>query len=65
MNEHMDDTQLIKNASDGDTDAFGVLYERYVPRIYNYIYYRTGNTNEADDLTSKVFHRAYRHIGSY
>ena len=61
----MDDTQLIKNASDGDTDAFGILYERYVTRIYNYIYYRTGNINEAEDLTSKVFHRAYRHIGSY
>jgi len=36
-----------------------------VRKIYNYIYYRTGNVNEAEDLTAKVFHRAFRHIETY
>ena len=37
-----DDDAALTNAAQGDIEAFGVLYERYVGRIYNYIYYRTG-----------------------
>lgn len=59
------DDIALQRAASGDQDAFGVLYERYVARIYNYIYYRTGQENEAEDLTAKVFHRAYQHIGRY
>lgn len=65
MNEIIDDAQLIHAAGNGDNEAFGILYERYVRKIYNYIYYRTGNVNEAEDLTAKVFHRAFRHIETY
>jgi len=49
----------------GDEQAFGILYERYVNRIYNYIYYRTGNVHDAEDLTARVFYRAMRHIHNY
>jgi RNA polymerase sigma-70 factor (ECF subfamily) len=56
---------VIMRAAGGDTDAFSFLYERYVNRIYNYIYYRTGNPYEAEDLTSRVFHRALSHINHY
>ncbi|NLG99908.1 MAG: sigma-70 family RNA polymerase sigma factor [Chloroflexi bacterium] len=55
----------VAAAMKGDTEAFSALYERYVTRIYNYIYYRTGNRYEAEDLTSRVFHRALRHIDRY
>jgi RNA polymerase sigma-70 factor, ECF subfamily len=60
-----DDDAALTNAAQGDIEAFGVLYERYVGRIYNYIYYRTGNTADAEDLTARVFSRAMYHIGSY
>jgi RNA polymerase sigma-70 factor (ECF subfamily) len=59
------DDQALQRSAQGDNDAFGVLYERYVARIYSYIYYRTGSENDAEDLTARVFHRAYNHIGSY
>jgi RNA polymerase sigma-70 factor, ECF subfamily len=59
------DEEDLKRAAQGDGVAFGALYERYVGRIYNYIYYRTGNTFEAEDLTEKVFMRALHHIGNY
>lgn len=59
------DEELLPLASQGDLDAFGLLYERYVERIFNYIYYRTGNTYDAEDLTERVFMRAMRHIGNY
>ena len=58
------DKALVKLAVE-DKDAFGELYERYLPKIYNYIFYRTGNTQDAEDLTAKVFFRAMSHIGNY
>jgi RNA polymerase sigma-70 factor (ECF subfamily) len=57
--------EAVKQASCGDTEAFSMLYERYVTRIYNYIFYRTGNPHEAEDLTARVFHRALHHITNY
>lgn len=60
-----DDRQLLARATEDDRVAFGMLYERYVDRIYNYIYYRTGNHRDAEDLTARVFYRAMRHIGNY
>ncbi len=59
------DEQALVQASNGDRKAFGILYERYVGRIYNYVYYRTGNQHDAEDLTARVFFRAMRHIVNY
>ncbi|MEL7636707.1 MAG: sigma-70 family RNA polymerase sigma factor [Anaerolineaceae bacterium] len=53
------------NAAKTDPEAFGLLYERYVERIYNYIYFRVGGTGDAEDLTAKVFFKALRNIGGY
>jgi RNA polymerase sigma-70 factor, ECF subfamily len=60
----LDDKELVKLAKD-DKEAFGELYERYMPKIYNYIYYRTSNQHDAEDLTARVFFRAMSHIGNY
>jgi len=48
-----------------DRLAFGSLYELHVHRIYDYIYYRTGNHHDAEDLTARVFFKALEHIGRY
>jgi len=60
----LDDTELVQLAKD-DKEAFGELYERYMPKIYSYIYYRTSNQHDAEDLTARVFFRAMSHIGNY
>lgn len=60
----IEEADLIELAKD-DQAAFGELYERYVKRIYNYVYYRTGNHHDAEDLTARVFARALQHIPSY
>lgn len=60
----LDESALVERAKT-DQKAFGELYERYVKRIYNYIYYRTGNHHDAEDLTARVFQRALQHIGNY
>jgi RNA polymerase sigma-70 factor, ECF subfamily len=61
----LSDEAILSQAVLGDGDAFGALYERYVGRIYNYIYYRTGNQHDAEDLTARVFYRAMHHIENY
>ena len=60
----MDEATLVELAKT-DKEAFGQLYERYVDKIYNYIYYRTSNEADAEDLTARVFYRALQHIEGY
>ena len=60
-----DEQEALSQAIAGDREAFGLLYERYVTRIFNYVYYRTGNPHDAEDLTARVFYRAMHHIRQY
>ena len=58
------DSVLITRAQE-DQEAFGLLYERYVKSIYNYVYYRTSDHLDAEDLTARTFHRALTHFPRY
>jgi RNA polymerase sigma-70 factor (ECF subfamily) len=62
--QEKDEEQLIYSAK-YDRQAFGELYERYLQKIYTYLYYRTGNHADAEDLTSRVFQKAYIHLPGY
>jgi RNA polymerase sigma-70 factor (ECF subfamily) len=59
-----DEAGLVAQAKT-DPQAFGALYERYVQKIYSYVYYRTGNAHDAEDLTAKVFQRALVSLDRY
>lgn len=59
------DEEALSLATGGDKIAFGELYDKYATRIYNYVYYRTGSPQDAEDITSRVFFRAMRHITNY
>ncbi|MCP2250484.1 sigma-70 family RNA polymerase sigma factor [Lentzea aerocolonigenes] len=57
--------QLVKAAQEGDTDAFGVLYDQYVDMVFRYVLFRVGGDRAfAEDVTSETFLRALRSIGS-
>ncbi len=56
--------KLVERAKK-DPEAFGVLYERYVDQIYQYVFYRTGNRYDAEDLTAKTFYKALANLNSY
>ncbi|OGO29052.1 MAG: hypothetical protein A2136_02285 [Chloroflexi bacterium RBG_16_54_11] len=62
---NISETVDLNRAIQGDHEAFGMLYEQYVERIFNYVYYRTGNQHDAEDLTARVFFRAMRRIPHY
>ncbi|SFR29450.1 RNA polymerase sigma-70 factor, ECF subfamily [Lentzea waywayandensis] len=57
--------QLVKAAQEGDTEAFGVLYDNYVDMVFRYVLFRVGGDRAfAEDVTSETFLRALRSIGS-
>jgi len=57
--------QIIIRAQQGDSQAIGEIYECYRINIFRYLYYRTGDGQTADDLTSEVFLRMIRSLSSY
>ena len=65
MSQNEESDLALAQRAGSDPTAFGELYERHVRKIYNYIYYRTGNHHDAEDLTAKVFQRALRHVGNF
>lgn len=60
----IDEAALVVRART-ERAAFSELYERYAPRIFAYLYYRTGSTQDAEDLTARVFVRALRRMEDY
>jgi RNA polymerase sigma-70 factor, ECF subfamily len=59
-----DEAALVELART-DPVAFGQLYERYVDRVYSYIYHRVGNVQDAEDLTARTFYRALDKLETY
>lgn len=57
--------RLLIERAKHDAAAFGILYERYVDRIYSYVFYRVGDDQDAQDLTARVFYRALGHMEEY
>jgi RNA polymerase sigma-70 factor (ECF subfamily) len=55
---------LVEAAQQGDADAFGQLYDRYVDSVFRYALFRVGDRTLAEDVTSETFLRAFRRITS-
>jgi RNA polymerase sigma-70 factor (ECF subfamily) len=55
---------LVERARNGDTEAFGLIYDHYVGTVFRFIYFRVGDRQLAEDLTSDTFLRALKRIGS-
>lgn len=56
----LSDHDLLAKIAKGDKPSFGILYERYLDQIYNYIFFQVnGNHHETEDLTEEVFLRAF------
>jgi RNA polymerase sigma-70 factor, ECF subfamily len=58
-------TKTIERAKQGDKDVIAALYERHYLSVYRYLFYRVGNRQFAEDLTSEVFERMLRFISNF
>ena len=58
------DRELILECQKGNTQAFGALYDKYIKKIYDFIYYKTHHKETAEDLTSQTFFKVLNAIQS-
>jgi RNA polymerase sigma-70 factor, ECF subfamily len=54
--------ELVRNAIDGDGDAFATLFRMTLPSVYRYLYGRCGDASLAEDLAQDSYVRAMRAI---
>lgn len=45
-----------------DAEAFGEIYDEYVKRIYRFIYFKVPSAEQAEDLTSETFLKAWHYL---
>jgi RNA polymerase sigma-70 factor (ECF subfamily) len=55
---------LVRAAQDGDTHAFGQLFDRYHETVFRFVLFRLGDRPAAEDITQETFVRAFRRITS-
>ncbi len=60
-----DEKHLIKRAKDGEAEAFGLLYDYYLPKIYRFVLLKVSHREEAEDLTHQAFLKAWEHVDKY
>jgi RNA polymerase sigma-70 factor, ECF subfamily len=59
------DKEIVILCQKGDSEKFGLLYCRYVEKIYNFFYFRTFQRETAEDLTSRTFLKAFSCLKTY
>lgn len=57
-----DEKHLLIQAQEFDEDALSVIFDRYYPQIYRYIYYQITHVEIAEDLSSQVFQRLLTYL---
>lgn len=60
-----DDKLLIEACLAGNTEAFGVLVQRYQDRLYPTVFRLTGCADDAHDLLQDAFLRAYEKLAKF
>lgn len=54
------DQVLLAHVAKGDKESFGILYQRYLGQVYNYVYFQINrNPQETEDLTEEAFLRTF------
>lgn len=56
--------QLAERAKTDDA-AFSLLYERYFPKIYAYIFRRLGDRDMTEDVVSVTFEKVFLHLEKF
>jgi len=55
--------RLVAEAQKGDRSAFQSIYEHFIRRIYNFLFWMTGSTDEAEDLAQQTFLVVLQQLG--
>lgn len=58
-------SMAIEQCSQGNADAFGLIYDSYVNKVFKYTLHMCGNGSEAEDMTEEVFVKAWQSLPSF
>ena len=61
----MDDGVYVTRCQSGDSEAFAFLYDRYIQKIYRFVYYKVFDKEAAEDIVSEAFIKAFDRINTY
>ena len=59
------ETQWIRLAQEGDSEAFGPLVKKYQQRVFSLVYHLVRRKDEVEDIAQEIFIKAFRAIRSY
>ena len=60
-----DESVLVAQAREGDTNAFGSLVRRYEGKIFRLAQHVTQNREDAEDVLQETFMKAYEHLDQF
>ncbi|MDD2681189.1 MAG: RNA polymerase sigma factor [Patescibacteria group bacterium] len=63
--EQQIETELVEASRAGNQEAFSGLYDLYIKKIYNFIYYKTLNRVVAEDICSEVFIKVWQKLWQF
>jgi len=56
---------LVNKARKGNSEAFGALYDYYLPRIYRFVLFKVSHKQQAEDLAQQTFMKAWEKMATY
>jgi len=65
MTERLSDETIMKNLTQGDQKAAGILYDRHYKNVFGYFVRMTRDTETSRDLTQNVFLKVIRYCHSW
>jgi len=65
IEDNLTDQELIAQALDGQTVAFGILVRKYQNRLFNSMVHMLRNPSEAEDVVQDAFLLAFRKLDSF
>ncbi len=63
--QEKDDFDLVLEAQAGNSESFGKLYDIYIKKIYDFVYFKTLNKDVAEDIISLTFLKAWNKINQF
>ena len=63
--EATQETEWIKRAQQGDSEAFGPLVQRHQQRVFSLVHHLVRRRDEVEDIAQEIFIKAFRAIRSY
>jgi RNA polymerase sigma-70 factor (ECF subfamily) len=61
----MDEIKLIESYKSWDKELFTVLYDKYIDKVYSFIYFKTYDAQISEDLTSDTFFKALKSLDKF